>query len=340
MVSPSPPARVHLVAGKEPFLLAEAVRELRAKHYPAKTPVRGIDDQDFQAAEGLGAFVEWTRTYSFLGGGKFAVLHGIENLEDEDRQRLTAYLQDPPADCTIVLTCLEAKPARSAYVSALGGYAKIRICQPPYPEGLPAWIAERLRRRGRKAAAGAANEVLERIGPDLAALDEAAEQLCVYTEGRTEVTEEDVRALLGRSASGDAYELIDLLLSAPAARVLGAAMGMKRDGVRASEIIARLAGSLERLQRVSVLSDAGWPAARIAETLRINAYFRDKTLAQAARLSGKTGDQVRQFLLRCDEDFKSGRLEEWKAFERFLLEATHLLRTSAPARPAVPARRS
>lgn len=328
------------MAGKDPFLLAEAVRELRSKHSSGKTPVRGIDDQDFQASEGLGAFVEWTRTYSFLGGRKFAVLHGIEELEDEDRERLVAYLQDPPTDCTLVLTCIEAKPAKSEYVTTLGKLVKTRICQPPYPEALPAWIVERLRRRGRKAAVGAAAEVLERIGPDLAALDEASEQLCVYTEGRTEVTAEDVKALLGRSASADAYELIDLLLSAPAAKVLAAAMGMKRDGVRASEIIARLAGTLERLQRVSVLLDAGWPAVRIAETLRINAFFRDKTLAQAARLSGAAGDQVRRALLRCDEDFKSGRMEEWKAFERFLLEATAVLRTATPARPAGPARRS
>lgn len=340
MVSPPSPAGAHLLAGKDPFLLAEAVRELRSKHYPDKTPVRGIDDQDFQAGEGLGAFIEWTRTYSFLGGRKFAVLHGIEDLEDEDRERLMTYLQDPPSDCTIVLTCLEAKPAKSEYVSSLGKWAKVRICQPPYPEALPAWIVERLRRRGRKAASGAAQEVLDRIGPDLAGLDEAAEQLRVYTEGRTEVTAEDVKALLGRSASSDAYELIDLLLSAPPARVLAAALGMKREGVRASEIIARLAGTLERLQRVSVLLDAGWPPTRIAETLKINAFFRDKTMSQASRLSGTTGDRVRSLLLRCDEDFKSGRMEEWKAFERFLLESTEALRTNAPARPAGPARRS
>ncbi|MCG3176277.1 MAG: putative protein YqeN [Candidatus Omnitrophica bacterium] len=339
MVSAPPPAGAHLLAGNDPFLIAEKVQELRGRHHGGRNPSKGIDDRDFRCPEEFADFLEWTRTYSFLGGAKFAVLRSVEELDDEDLERLSAYLQDPPKDCTVVLTCLQDKPTKSTLVAELTPHCQARTLSAPYRDKLPAWVADRLRKRGRRAQPGAAEEVVERIGTDLTALDEAAEQLAVYTEGRPEVTPQDVKDLLGRSASADAYELVDLILEARPERVLAAAIGMRRDGARAFEIVARLAGTLERLQRVSALQEAGWPPARIAETLRINAYFRDKTLAQAARLGGRTGEKVRELLLSCDADLKTGRMEEWKAFERFLLEAKSALGAHSPARPGGPARR-
>lgn len=326
MVSPAAGRRgeVCLLAGKDEFLKREALDDLKSKWAPQA--VMGLDFDRFDAERQSPAQVgDFLRTIPFGSPKRLAIYGPVEELEEADRETLVALCSSLPETAVLLLFSGESAK-KSAFLRALSEVCRVVSCHPPFERDLPQWILARARKIGLTLEPAAAAVLPDRAGKEPVSLAAALDQLAIYVLPRKEVKRADVETLLSRSVEADVFRLTETLVEGKVPACLSIADGLFREGVKAFEIVAVMAGQIERFRKGARLLADGVPPPRVAETLGVPAFFSEKFLRQAGRLSEPAYANLTRGLLECDEAIKSGRVADRPAFDRFLVEAESLVK--------------
>ncbi len=308
-----------LLIGKDDFLKKETLSELRKKNLPAASDAS--DYQEFSASsQPARTALDFVRTAPFLSPKRMAVLFEVEELEDDDRDALVAALEGLPSWAALVLVAGEGDVRKDAFLKKLAEGAEMVSCRPPYDNEMPAWLDARAKKAGVQLERGAVRVLLERSGKDLAGMCQSIEQLAVFVSPRKRVEEKDAEQLVGRSLQTDVFKLVDAVLDKKPALALAMASSLLSEGTRPFEIVAVLAGQVERLRRGAALVERGASPAEIGRELKVHPYFVDKFVRQAEQARGGKATKLAASLLECDEAIKTGRLGERLAFEKAILE--------------------
>ena len=163
--------------------------------------------------------------------------------------------------------------------------------------------------------------LLERAGRETAALQSSLEALFLFIHPRNLITLRDVESLMGRFAEEDIFAMSADLLRKNTRGALEKIQRLFEEGVRAPEIIAVLAGQLERMKQAADLAGRGLPPAEIAAAMRVPVFFQQKFFLELKSASKPVIKKMQASLLECDLMFKEGRLPERLALEKFILNA-------------------
>ena len=125
----------------------------------------------------------------------------------------------------------------------------------------------------------------------------------------------DHRDLVHRVSLGQLAEFLHDRRPAQALRLIDA---LFRQGTRTAEIVAALAGQIERWKKGVRQLDAGRALAEIAQDLRVPVFFQESFFRRLKTLSKERLDTLTEALLVCDESFKSGQAEERLALEKLI----------------------
>ncbi len=318
MVSSRP--GTYLLYGKAEFLKKEFIRDLRRKFFPNEAQP-GLNFQEFRVrTHALMEIFDFAQTAPFLSEKRLAVLWNLEESTDEERQFLLSFLDRLAATAVLVLSSEETSLKKSRFLSELAGKCRPVPCHPPFEKELPAWIKNASKRLGKEMTRGAALLLIDRIGKELAALYAAVEQLRLLVEPRPRIEAKDVEELFGSSLEADVFLLADKILEKNARGALEMIAALVTSGRTPFEILAVLAGQLDRIRRGARLLSRGKTAAEIAQGLKIHPFFLDKVMLQTRQLSEETSAFLFKRLLDCDESIKTGALNEDLALERMVLE--------------------
>jgi len=310
---------LYLLTGKEAFLKREFVQALRRRVFPNDAEAK-INFEAFQGGEdSFGGFLEFIRTAPFLGAKRLAVLWEMDALEEKEKDSLLSHLKNLPATAVVVLSTDESGVRKSDFLKQLATLAETVACHPPFEKDLPAWVDARARQQGIQIKKEAVVVLIDRAGKDVAALTSALESLTLYIHPGTLVTLECAEALLGRAIQADVFDLVNVLLEKDLRKTVEITAALFRDGVRAYEIVAVLAGQFERLKKASGFLEEGLASATIAAELKVHPFFLEKFMRQARRASKKEIRRILNLLLACDEAVKQGALSEEQALDRFIL---------------------
>jgi len=310
---------LYLLTGKEVFLKQEFVQALRRRVFPNDADAK-INFEAFQGGEdSFGGFLEFIRTAPFLGAKRLAVLWEIDALEEEEKDFLLSSLKNLPATAVVVLSTDESNGRKNDFLKQLSSLAETVACHPPFEKDLPAWVEARGRQRGIQIKKEAAMVLIDRVGKDVAALNSALESLALYVHPGTLVTSKEAEALLGRAIQVDVFDVVDVLLEKDLQKAVEITAALSRDGVRAYEMVAVLAGQLERLKKAAGLLEQGLTPTTIAVELKVHPFFLEKFMRQARRAPKKEIQRILNLLLACDEAIKRGALGEEQALDRFIL---------------------
>ena len=314
------PAGVYLLIGREDFLKREFLQDLRRRLFQNESSA-GLNSKVFHSkTDSLNDLFDFLRTAPFLSEARMAVLRGAEDLSGQEKERLLSWLSSPPASGVLAIVSEEGSVKKDPFLKALSQKARLVACHPPFERDLQAWIDGRVKKSGLTIERGAIFLLIERAGRGLGHLNSALEQLAVYVHPRRSVTLKDVESLLGKSVQADTFELADTLLEKDAKAALGMIGSLLKEGTRAYEILAVLAGQLERLGRAAALSERGTPMADITGELKVHPFFAEKFARQVRRSSAAELRRLLQKLLACDEAVKTGQVSDRLALERFVLE--------------------
>ena len=311
-----------LVVGKERLLKTEFIRDLQKKSFQNPSDV-ALNTQEWDVSEnGLsGDVFDFIRTAPFLGQKRIAVLRQIETLEGEGRKRFLEAFKNLPATSILVLISEETGTKKNAFLRDLEAECTLVACHTPFDRDLPDWVQLRAKKIGGSIDREASRALVEKAGKDTGSLQNALEELLLFIHPRTMIGARDVDALLGKTSEEDIFALADDLFQKNTQAALEKITRLFREGLRAPEVIAVLAGQLERMKQASNLLERGASPAEVAAALRVHSFFQQKFFLELKKTSLAAVVRMQKRLLACDVAIKEGRINERLALEKFILES-------------------
>lgn len=197
-------APVYFFYGEEDFLQERLERELIAQVLPPEAQAFDLDR--FYGPEVDGErVIAACRSVPVLGSRRVVVVRQMHRLPKA--RMLSAYLEQP-APHTVLLLRYEGTPnfTQPPYCR-LQETAVVLEFRPLYEQQLYGWVREEVRARGRDIAPEAAMLLVGYVGSSLRALDQEIEKLCLYVDGSSVITAEDIEQLVGHSREYTVFEL-------------------------------------------------------------------------------------------------------------------------------------
>ena len=276
---------VYLFCGEENFLKRHYRRELCA----ALVPDEGLaafnhillegEKLDFDAlADAIAAppmmadykLVEWHLcNFSAMREGdltRFAELCASLSAYPE-----TVLLFVVDADCLDVGT-LPKRPSK--LYTTLAKSASVVVFEKQDERALSAWIARHFTHEGLSASPQVIARLLSESGTTMDALSGEIAKLSAYAKvhGHSEITEEDVTAVVSRVSESDAFALTNAILDGKADAAYDALLDMKLRKVDPMIALGALTRSYADLLSVALLSEEGHSQKEIAAILKMHEY--------------------------------------------------------------------
>jgi DNA polymerase-3 subunit delta len=257
-------------------------------------------DQDAQHVRGA---LEDLASPSLFGGAQVLVVRHADLLREDEQAAVLLALPSLGEGGSLIMVATAADQRRKLMATSLRAGAA---------HGFPAldartappWVVRLARERGHEIAPAAAQELVERSGPDLAVLDGEIEKLSLHLGPRTRIDVAHVRELVVAVRGHRVDELTDRLARrdrAGAARLLRQLLA---EGEPPLRLIAFLASNLRRALHVSELAETGLGPEDIAQRLRMPAWLVGKTMGRGKAKSLRHALFV---LRRVDLELKSAR---------------------------------
>jgi DNA polymerase-3 subunit delta len=178
----------------------------------------------------------------------------------EGSDALAAYCQKPPPDTLLLLCCgkLDRKSQQSRWFKALDGAGVTILIYPVDPAQLPAWIAERFARHGRRLEPGVAELIAQRVEGNLLAARQDVEKLLLLTD-RVSLTVEDALQAVGDSARFEVFGMVEAALRGDAVRTLRMLRGLRAEGAAVPELLGALLWELRQVCGIACDIASGMP---------------------------------------------------------------------------------
>jgi len=323
-----PPMPVCVAFGDEPFLKSEVVAVLRAA-------TLGGDEADFSSrtfdgdeAEARSVFDELATVALFGGGQRFVLVADADDFVSRNRSVLEDYAAKPAAGGVLVLD-VKSWPSNTRLFKQLADSGLQIDCKAPDERSLLEWVRTRAERHYHATfARGAAERLLEIVGPQMGRLDQETAKLSLIAaapampansrepkpaaagqqDEAAKITAELVDDAVGgwraktgwdlieAAAKGDAQEAmvqLDRLILAgehPVA-LLGQISSPLRRLAAAARIVAQDQAAGRRINLRQALEQAGakaWPKAM------------DAAVTQMQQLGARRAGQLYRWLLEAD----------------------------------------
>ncbi len=298
--------RVVLVTGKEEFLSARTVDDVRAA-------VRGHDpDAEFSDAVAAGltlATLGELSAPSLFSSVRCVVVRGLEDLPAESVDGLLGYAAAPSEDVALVLVH-GGGPKGSGVLTKLRKMSTVTEVKSAEikPWEMGGFAVSEARRRGASLDKQAAELLVVAVGHDLRALAGAVDQLISDFPGER-IDDEKVGRYFGGRAEVKNYEIADAMLAGNRSLALQELRWAIENGTSEVYILSAVAGQLRSLaNHVAGNRDGGMPPWKLKN---LNAQARGwspPALARAIRAVAKA-----------DADLKGAASDASYTLERLVL---------------------
>lgn len=301
MTPPSAPRTpAHLLWGEDAFLLREASFEILGDLRP-----REVD-----AADWAGGETADLATPSLFGERRALLVSNAKALPVEALKELTRYLgaPDPEAPLILLATVGERAKAPAALVKLIkpvGTITEVRVQR----KDLPSWLQRRARAKALDLAPDGATGLVERMGQEPGALEQALDQLAAAFPG-----ERITAALVARQFRGLGEQQVWDLCDRAFGRDLPGAMRSLRTLLESNEagllILGGITARLRDLIRVRSLPER-LPPAELARHAGLRFDWQARRYREmAARFSPEELLGIHERLTWADRALKSGATED------------------------------
>ncbi len=303
--------RIVVLTGKDSFLRVERSRQLAAALEQA---YGGVDRFELDGASvPLSGVLDELRSYGLLSQHKLVIVDNAEVfMGAEDRRRaMERYAENPQQESTLLLRAAGRwNPGKfDKLVEAAGG--AIIKCEAPSDVDAIRWCAARAEKHHQAALEpGAAELLVEKIGPELARLDSELGKLCAAAAGSgasVKISRRLVAEFVGLSREEQAWELQGVLLQ----QGTRAALEKLNELLRVSEVPEVMIGwsivdILRKVHDAARLLDAGMNEFAAGKQLRLWGDAQGAVMRAARTLGAERAARLLDLAVRTDARTKSG----------------------------------
>lgn len=315
-------APVYLFTGPEEYIKLEALAKLRETLLPPgfemlnDAVMEGVTAQQItDAAETLPMMCErrivTVRDWAPLLSGK-------SKNEEQEVERMQRWLENPAPGCVLVFYMRQSADGKKKLTTTLRKKAVAVDFDFLTDAELTKWCGKKLRAQGKKINARALNTLSFMAGRELTRLNGELDKLSAYLGDRTEITEDDVRAIVPASLEYNVFELMNHLLAGDMLKAQQTVNSLMQGGQNPVGILAMLTRQVRQLTHMKCALDAGEPAQVVQDRLKMHPYAAKQTARQCARLSQGWLKTLFETCVEFDYAVKSGRMRDQDALNALM----------------------
>lgn len=271
----------HLIVGTEDFLSDLAVKSLRRAVVGDGIP--GLNEDTFEGSSQLSAasVLASARTLPMMTPHRFVLVRRVELAPAAELAALAAYIESPSATTCLVLTA-EKLDKRSKLYKAAVERGALAEASPLKGASVRRFAIAEATRRGHTLAPDAASDLVQAVGEDLAALDDALERLSLYVGERATIDADAVEACVSRVTTESIWALVDAIAerdSKTAVITMTSLLNAREPPLRVLALIARQLRIVARMRDALESGLRGGEAATAAGA----PPFKARQLTESAR---------------------------------------------------------
>ena len=277
----------YIFHGEESYLREHYLEEIRKQLVPV-----GFEEFNYHKVEGKDLTVqrlsEMAEAMPMLSERTLVVVTDFDlfKLNEEQRTRMIAFLEDIPPYCCVVLVydTIEYKPNKTMKKlwKAVTDYVETVEFKAADNNDLVAWIARRFKALGKEIDRQTAEYLIFTCGGLMTGLVPEIIKIGTYAKGKA-ITQKDIDAVADPVLSAEVFKLSDAVLQNDynrAASILGDLLKMQTEPIM---ILAALGAQLRRIHTARLAIDSGKDKYWLMELWEMKSDYPAKLLLTAAK---------------------------------------------------------
>jgi len=277
----------YIFHGEESYLREHYLEEVRKQLVPA-----GFEEFNYHKVEGKDLTVqrlsEMAEAMPMLSERTLVVVTDFDlfKLNEEQRTRMIAFLEDIPPYCCVVLVydTIEYKPNKTMkkLYKAVTDHVETVEFRAADNNDLVTWIARRFKALGKEIDRQTAEYLIFTCGGLMTGLVPEIIKIGTYAKGKT-ITQKDIDAVADPVLSAEVFKLSDAVLQNDynrAASILGDLLKMQTEPIM---ILAALGAQLRRIHTARLAIDSGKDKYWLMELWEMKSDYPAKLLLTAAK---------------------------------------------------------
>ncbi len=239
--------QVHILVGEEQFLISRAVKLLRAA--ATKDGIPGFNEDVFDAPISGTLVASAARTLPMMSSTRFVLLRNLDKLAAAELDAIAAYVEAPsPSTCFVATaTKLDGRMKLPRVAKKLGVLIPV---DPPKGAAISQFVAQEAKARGHAMDNLAVQGLVDAIGDDLAAFDDAIERLSLFVGEGKPIDIPAIEACVTRVRVETIWALVDAVSSRNEGRALAAVASLLEEREPPLRVLAMLARQLRMLAKM------------------------------------------------------------------------------------------
>lgn len=274
---------VLVLVGAERFLAERAVGHLRAAVL-GDGPT-GLNDEVFHG-QGLAArtVTQAARTLPMFAKARFLLVRDVDEAADAELDALASYLAEPSPSTCLVMTA-EKIDQRTRFAKAAKSAGAWVDATPMRGGAVRSFAMAEAKSRGHTLPSDGADLLLDAVGTDLAALDDALERLSLYVGANKPIDADAVSACIARVRVDTIWALVDAVGNRDTRTAMRTVSSLLADREPPLRILAMVA---RQLRIVARMRDALASGLKPPDAVKLAGAppFKAQELAASARRFG------------------------------------------------------
>ena len=312
--------RVCAIAGEEPFLRSEVLKELVKQALGGEGDLSAASRYQGDSAT-LAEVLDELRTIPLFEKKRIVLIQDADPFVSAHRKELESYVEKPVSKALLILLA-KTWPSNTKLAKAIEASGLTIDTKPPKERELVPWLISWSKSRARaKLDNDAAQLLLELVGPEIGLLVAEIEKLAVFAGPKAHIQRSHVATMVGAGRIETIWEILNTATTGRAREALTEIDRLVASGEHPVGMLAAMSASLRKIHHAGLLRlqryeptaacrEAGIPPFAVEMTLRQHTHLGPSRLARLPRL-----------LLETDLDLKGNSpLPPRVVIERLIVE--------------------
>lgn len=315
---------IYLFTGPEEYTKREALAALRKAILPSR--LEALNEANLEDC-GAQEIIDSAETLPVMCDRRIVVVRdwaplkpGKGKNEDTDVSRISDWLKKPPESCILIFYMsveMDGRKKLSAQLKKMKGYVEFGRLSGAV---LMKWCNQQLRKNGQKLRQDAFDELTLIAGQDLVRLSGELEKLSAYVGTATEITSEDIRAVVAPATEYSVFVILDYLLSGRLTQATETVNRVLQTEPSVIRLISMFANQLRIDAHMKYALEGNRNMAQVTKALNVSEYRARHILRQIKPLSAKALEEGYLSCVNADFEIKSGHIRDRAALDKLMLE--------------------
>lgn len=332
---------VYLFHGEEEFLRTEAINEAISTFLPDQGMRSFNLDIMYGNETKISHVIQCANGLPVMSDKRIVIIRDADKLwrfktnDDDDDEGSKGkdhpdviatinYIKSPNFETILIFDCKKHGAKNTYPWKAL--FEKVQVVEFAFMRGpeVAGWLVDKAKKQSRHLTDAAAGLMVDYIGNDLRAQVTELEKVITYAGDKEEITEKDVKAVVGNQSTHDAFELTKAIGAGNKQRASEIAVKMIAEDKSARfPMFAVLIKYLEQLVVAQYMSSKRMPDKEIAAAIGLfggGAYYVKEYITASHKFTKESLDNAVKALVNAEYQTRKVKVDESLLVQKLILE--------------------